>query len=148
MNDSNRRNLGEGERLHAQRRRRFWLIVLGIAVLGLVTGLVSGFIDGSNRLPGATIAPQYAVAAAIGALAAAIVFIFASWRFFANVDEVELADNLWASLVGFYAYAILFPLWWSLWKLGQVREPDDWTIFGAALVISMLFYAARKIRAR
>ena len=51
-----------------------------------------------------------------------------------DVDEVEVADNLWGSLIGLYVYALLFPAWWALNLLGQAPEPDDWVIFGASML--------------
>jgi hypothetical protein len=145
---SEERELGEGERLHAQRRRRFWLIVLGLAGLGLVGGFLSGFIAGYADARNVTAEPLYGTVGAIGAVLMAIAVAYGSWRYFDNVDELEVADNLWGSLIGFYAYAILFPLWWALWKLEKAPEPHDWTILAVAMVVSLLAYGIRKWRAR
>ena len=48
------------------------------------------------------------IVGAIGVVVLAIGAAYGSWRFFTSVDEVEVADNLWASLIGFYAYASSF----------------------------------------
>ena len=148
MTKSQGHELGEGERLYAQRRRRFWLIVAGLAGLGLVTGFASGFVAGFLDARGATVEPLYGTVGAIGAVLMAIAVAFLSWRYFAAVDEVEMADNLWGSLIGFYFYAIAFPLWYALWKLGKTPEPNDWAIFGGALVASLVAYVIRKLQAR
>ena len=140
--------VGEGERLHDQRRRRFWLTIAGLAGLGLVSGFLSGFIAGYADARNATVEPLYGTVGAVGAVLMAIAVAYGSWRYFENVDELEVADNLWGSLVGFYAYAILFPLWWALWKLKQAPEPNDWTILTVAIVVSLLVYVIRKWRTR
>ena len=140
--------LGEGERLHAQRRRRFWMILGGLALIGMVGGFLSGFIAGYADARQATVEPLYGTVAALGCVVLAIVVAIASWRFFVTVDELEVADNLWGSLIGFYVYAILFPLWWALNRLGKAPEPDDWIIYGAALAAATLAYGVRKLRAR
>ena len=79
---------------------------------------------------------------------ASVLFLYGSWRFFANVDELELLDNLWGSLVGFYAYGVTFPAWWALNKLGYLPEPNDWVIFNIALVTALAAYLYRKWRNR
>jgi hypothetical protein len=61
---------------------------------------------------------------------------------------VEVADNLWGSLIGFYTYAILFPAWWALNKLRQVPEPDQWAIFVISMVAALAVYAYRKWQSR
>ena len=139
--------MGEGERLHAQRRRRFWAILGGLALLGVVAGFPAGSLAGFNDArAGGNVA--YMTVGTIGVVLMAIGVAYASWRFFANVDEVEVADNLWGSLIGFYAYAILFPAWWALNQLGQTGEPDDWTIFGVSMLVAVAVYFYRKLRYR
>ena len=137
--------MGEGERLHAQRRRRFWMILSALFVLGGVAGFATGFLTALNEGTEGGSA-SYTTAASIGVAIFVLGGAYGSWKFFQNVDEVEIADNLWASLVGLYVYALLFPAWWALSKLDQVPEPDDWTIFGASMVSAVAVYLYRKVR--
>ena len=67
---------------------------------------------------------------------------------FTAVDEVEVADNLWASLIGFYAYAILFPAWWLLSRIRLAGPPDQWVIYGVAMLTATAAYAYRKWQSR
>ena len=140
--------MGEGERLHSERRKRFWRILGGLAAIGFVTGAVAQFaLDVSES--GHTDWPAWAPAAgAIGVVVVALAVAYGSWRFFVSVDEVEVADNLWGCLIGFYVYAILFPAWWALNKLGQVPEANDWVVFFAAMLSSLAVYVYRKVRYR
>ena len=55
---------------------------------------------------------------------------------------------LWGSLIGFYVYAILFPAWWSLSKIGLTAEPDHWIIYGVALLTATAAYFYRKWQSR
>lgn len=139
---------GEGERLHAERRRRFWLILGGLAGVGMVAGFFGGFVKGYADGSGVDLAPTMVTLLACGVVLTAIVTAYGSWRFFVTVDEVEVADNLWGSLIGFYVYAILFPAWWAIHRLGQAPEPDDWLIFGAAMITATIAYGIRKWRSR
>ena len=136
---------GEGERLYAAQRKRFWTILGGLLLLGFATGLIGSVVmnvadNGSRDWP--AWAP---LAGTIGVVLVAIGVTYGSWRFFTSVDEVEVADNLWGSLVGFYFYAILFPTWWALNKLGQVPEPNDWTILTASMFAALGVYFYRKL---
>ena len=136
---------GEGERLYAEQRKRFWRILGGLLLLGFATGLIGSAAlniadDGSADWP--VWAP---LAGTIGVVLVAIGVAYGSWRFFTSVDEVEIADNLWGSLVGFYLYAILFPSWWALNKLGQVPEPNDWAILLASVFTALAVYGYRKV---
>lgn len=139
--------MGEGERLHGQRRKRFWSILAWLFVAGIVSGVIAG-VGLAPALHGKQL-PSWAGAVTVaGAAFAILATIYGSWRFFASVDEVEVTDNLWGSLIGFYAYVLLFPTWWVLWKVNLVREPDDWAIFAAALLIALAAYAYRKWQSR
>jgi hypothetical protein len=139
---------GEGERLHAARRRRYWLMIGGLGLIGAIGGFVSGFIQDHAAGSGTGLSPAMTSVAVAGVFIVALLAAWASWRFFVTVDEVEVADNLWGSLIGFYTYAILLPVWWSLEKLGRAPEPDQWVIFFASMTTAMLVYLVRKWRAR
>ena len=136
----------DGEKLHEARRKRFWVILGGLGVLGAITGAVGQF---AIEAGGAGSFPAWAITAGgIGVIIVAILVAYGSWRFFASVDELELADNLWGSLVGFYWYAILFPAWWALNKLGWAPALDHWGIFVSSMIAAALVYFYRKWRVR
>lgn len=116
---------GEGERLHAQKRKQFWRLMGGLALIGIVMGFVGGFMTGHADASATELSPELKTIGAVGVILLAILTAYASWRFFVSVDEVEVADNLWGSLIGFYTYAILFPVWWALAQLDRAPEPDD-----------------------
>ena len=140
--------IGEGERLEAERRRRFWRILGWLTFAGFVAGLIFGGVFaylGDEKPAAAVIPPAMIVGAAGLALAG---FLYGTWRFFSSVDELELQDNLWGSLIGFYVYSTLFPFWWLLWRAGVVVEPHDWAIFTVTLVSGTVAYFWRKLRVR
>ena len=140
---------GEGERLEQARRRKFWSMLGLIALVGAATGFIFGFATGYEgvalaEVPG--ILPDWLVIGLV--VLAATAFTYLCWRFKASIDEVELADNLWASTASYYLYGILFPAWWVLGAAGITPEPSGWTIYLVALVGGLLVYGWRKWRAR
>jgi hypothetical protein len=137
---------GDGEKLHSARRRRFWLILGALSVVGILGGAIGIIILESEE--GRVISAPLLAAAAAGVILVTALFLYGSWRFFADVDELELLDNLWGSLVGFYAYGATFPAWWALNKLGYLPEPNDWVIFNIALLTALVAYFYRKWRLR
>lgn len=139
---------GDGERLHAAQRRRFWTIVFVLVGIGLAGGFVSGFVTEYAEKRRAGIEPWMNTAAAAGVVLVAILAAWASWKYFVSVDELEVADNLWGSLIGFYAYALLFPAWWALHQLERAAEPDYWFIYGASMVTALAVYGLRKWQQR
>ncbi|MBA3576491.1 MAG: hypothetical protein H0W39_02575 [Sphingomonas sp.] len=136
--------IGEGERLEAARRRKFWQLIIALAVSGAVAGFVFGFALGHSD------ASDHPMSESVRLLIAAILLLsvagaaYLSWRFFQTVDEVEIAHNLWGSLIGFYVYAFMFPTWWALEWLALAPEPNDWVIFAASLLTATAAYAWRK----
>ena len=137
----------EGESLHAQHRRGFWrtLAIAGIGAvpIGFAVGFGIGYGDPDTFW---NWAPDWLVLLLLGV--AVMTLLYASWRFWRSVDEVERLDNLWGSAMAYGVYAMLFPAWWVLAKSGMTSEPNDWTIFVVALVAGMAFYFGRKWRAR
>ena len=71
-----------------------------------------------------------------GVIVATLCSLYGSWRFFVSVDEVEVADNLWGSLIGFYAYAMLASRRGGRCaEASTTPEPDHWVIYGISLII-------------
>lgn len=140
--------VGPGERLHAQRRRRFWGALAALAVAGAITGAFSGFQAARHDtdLSGvwATLPPALVIGLVIVAI---IAFSLGCLAFVRASDEVEIADNLWGSTASYYVYATLFPAWFVLHKAGIVGEPRDWTIFFVTLLAGLAVYGWRKLRA-
>ena len=140
--------MGEGERLHAERRKRFWSILILLFIIGAIAGLFTSFTADFTNASGDNLSPRFQVLGGIGILILAAAATYGSWRFFVSVDEVEVADNLWGSLIGFYAYAISFPTWWALWKIRLVDEPDHWLIYGVSMLTATAAYGYRKWQSR
>jgi len=140
--------MGEGERLHASRRKRFWTIIGGLMLLGLVTGLVAGALLAVGAGQQSALSPTMAVVATIAIALTAAAVAYGSWRFFVSVDEVEVQDNLWACLIGFYAYAILFPAWWLMARIGLLPSPDQWVMYAVLMICGTAAYAYRKWQSR
>lgn len=137
-------SLGEGERLHAERRKRFWALLGWLTLTGFLIGLVTGVVMALGDHSRTPLSPALAAGAVALVAIAALALVAGSWRFFASVDEVELADNLWASLIGFYAYAIIFPAWWLLARMRLLPQPDQWIVFAAVMIVATAAYACRK----
>ena len=141
--------LGEGELRERARRRRFWTVIGFIAAAGVITGFVSGALAGYNQVPPDQLWSVVPDGVAIGFVVAALIaFNIGCWAFVRSIDEVELVDNLWASTVGFYVYAMLFPAWWVLHEASVMAEPNHWLIFAASLAGGGIAYLWRKWRAR
>jgi hypothetical protein len=134
------------EKLH---RQRYWKVLGGIALFAAPLGAVVGFKAGSAAGQGADLAsavaglpPAYSVAmAALLALSITV----GTWKFVKTIDEVELADNLWASAAGFYFYAIAYPCWWLLWIGRVLPEPSNWILYILTLVAGFAVYVGRKV---
>jgi Kef-type K+ transport system membrane component KefB len=139
---------GVGERLHDERRRKFWKLVSALAAAGAIGGFVFGFAVGYTEAGDHPLSPTLRLAATAAVLLSVAGGAYFSWRFFRTVDEVEVVDNLWGSLIGFYVYAFLFPAWWALHWLEAAPEPNDWIIFAAAIVSATAAYGVRKWRSR
>lgn len=135
---------GEGERLEAEGRRRFWRMIRNMALAGFPIGLVGGFLFAWQEDHGSV--PDWAVVLLV--LAGAAGLLISTVLFFRRVDELELQDNLWGSTVGFYFYATLFPAWWALWMLDVTREPHGLLIYAASLLAGFVGYGWRKWRNR
>lgn len=132
-----------GEARLKSRRNRF----LRFCGLGFVIALATGFFTGfasdlysDGTLPGWTLFVAWAVAVAG--------FIWFSWEYFRRVDELDLLDNLWCSLVAFYVYMIALPSWWLFHDLGLAPEIDHSVIYFATFGAAGVAYGLRKLGLR
>ena len=138
---------GTGERVHAEQRKRFWLILGWLALFGAIVGFAAGLFGAyEDRIDFAS--PTGIAAIAVLTLLYLGIAVFGSWRFFRSVDELELADNLWASLFGFYTYALIFPAWWVAGRLESIPEPDQWVLYLASVGVATVTYFFRKWQLR
>lgn len=137
--------LGEGERREAARRRKRWLIVAGLAVVGFVPGLYVGFQHGAaaaqnqplvwSPTVAALLAILYLVAVAGGAVLINTV-----------MDEIERQRGYKAVSFAGAALMVVYPTWFLLWKGGFVPEPVHWilfVLFWLSLALASLFYRFR-----
>ncbi|WP_120078603.1 hypothetical protein [Aurantiacibacter odishensis] len=125
------------------RRNRFWTFcALGFAV-AIVAGFVTGYaadllVDGV--LPGWSFFLMWGVAL--------VSFTWFTWSYFRRVDELDLLDNLWASLIAFYFYFVAMPSWWLFHDLGLAPEVDHIAIYFATAVVMFAAYGLRKLGLR
>ena len=128
-----------GEQQESRRRRKFWMMMTAFMVGGGITGAASGVFTSGN---GAAVSP----ALAIGFVAIFFTaFVLLSWHFFTTVDELELADNLWASLFGLYFYLAAVPTAWFFNQAGIMPPIDQWPIYFGTAGVTFGAYLIRKL---
>ncbi|WP_265570436.1 hypothetical protein [Sphingomicrobium nitratireducens] len=133
-----------GEQRLAARRARFWKTILAAMAVSSIAGFATGVGAGRGGLDLLT-SPVFAIAAV---LVGVVGLVVTSIWFYRSVDELETADNLWASLYGLYFYIAALPAWWLLEKAGLVPAVNHWAIYAATLVFTVLVYGWRKLAAR
>jgi hypothetical protein len=86
-------------------------------------------------------------AAAIALVAAFLLIVgIGSWLYFRAIDELELEANKWAGAIGINFYGVLFPCWWALSLAKVTPPPNDWAIYAATLVVTILAFLWRRLR--
>ena len=139
---------GVGEERLRERRRRFWrLVAQGVAVggvAGLVVGFVGGFSKGWQDAGGATIGWV------LWPVLAIVLAVFSRYcvKYFRRVDELDVQDNLWASLIGLYGFLVGLPSWHALHLVGQLPPPDLYVLYALTIAVACVAYGWRKIRHR
>lgn len=129
-------------RLRARRTKFILFVGAGIAIAfigGVFSGVFAALIEDAV-IPAWTIWP----------LLAAVVagFSWFTYRYYQKVDELDLADNLWANTFGLYFYIFAAPTWFLLNHLGQVPPPHHLGLLLATIGVAMLAYLIRKLRLR
>lgn len=141
MTDSDILSSGE-DRL--RRRRLAWWRYLALAFAGSVMiGFASGFMAGAYD--SGAVPVWLPVAACIVAIALLGWF---THDYFRRIDELDLMDNLWAHLFGFYAGIALFGGWYFFADLGLTSYPTAPAIMLAMLLFTFAAYGARKLGLR
>ena len=133
-----------GQRLEFARRRRKWVILGGLIVVGFAGGFISGFTQADNLFTGATAwPPALSIGLALAYLGAVIGGGIAIGR---QSDEFELQTQYKAVAVAAAAYLLVYPPWFLLWMANLVREPIHcvlFLIFWGVLALASLFYRFR-----
>ncbi|WP_336986527.1 hypothetical protein [Altererythrobacter aquiaggeris] len=129
-----------GEARLKKRRRTVLTWVAFMFAGGVVVGMASGIFQGLiavGSIPAWTIIPVIIIA--LGGM------IRATNLYFHKVDELDLADNLWASLIGLYFYFAALPVWWIINQVGLAGPPDQWAVYTFTLAFTGAAYLARKL---
>lgn len=134
MNEGSPRS---GERIERETRRRRWLALGLLALLGMAVGMVAGKLDKAT-VSGMTEWPQ---AAAIGLAVVYLVLMGgAQWLGDRTADELERHRTARSMVIGGYGYLSAYPVWYALWRGGFLPEPDHQILF-LIFVVSLLFGA-------
>lgn len=62
-----------------------------------------------------------------------------------RIDELDLMDNLWACLIGFFFYYVAFPIWNSLAAFNLAPTVNDWWLWIATTIVMFAAYGFRKL---
>lgn len=137
--------LGEGERREAARRRKRWLIVAALALVGVVPGFYMGYQDGAALAESRPLAWSPTVAALMAGLY--LIAVVGGGALMSSVmDEVERQRGYKAVSFAGTALMIVYPTWFLLWRGGFVAEPVHWmlfVLFWASLALASLWYRFR-----
>ncbi|MDF1833682.1 MAG: hypothetical protein P1U62_02225 [Alteraurantiacibacter sp. bin_em_oilr2.035] len=142
MTNTNDRAITGEARLKARRNRLWAFSGMGF-LIAIIVGLATGFAgdlyeDGS--LPAWSI---YAIWALVVAA-----FTWFTISYFRRVDELDLMDNMWATLIAFYFYVVAMPSWYMFDIIGLAGTPQDKVIYLATLAVMFIAYGARKLGLR
>lgn len=129
-----------GEERFRKRRKSFFTYV-GVAMLvALGAGIASGALAANVSLGNAPVWLFFAVWVIM-----LVAFVWFTRDYFRRVDELDLMDNLWASLAALYTYVVVYGSWYLFASL-DIAPPINadvifWTTMGAMLVA----YGIRKL---
>jgi hypothetical protein len=137
--------LGEGERREAARRRKRWLIVAALALVGVVPGFYMGYQDGAAMAQSRPLVWPPAVAATLAGIY--LLAVIGGGLLMSKVmDEVERQRGYKAVSFAGTALMIVYPVWFLLWRGGFVPEPVHWmlfVLFWLSLALATLWYRFR-----
>ena len=142
MAETNEPIAATGEQRLRDRRRSFWTYAIGGILLALPVGLCVGYLTRQGR------DGVYSPAAAVIAMAAAVViFAWYTIGYYRRVDELDLADNLWAGFIALHLLLVAYPCWVMLHFLGLTSAPSAEALWFGTFAATFLAYGWRKLRA-
>ena len=129
-----------------ERLNRNLLITLG--ALGGISGLVLGVLeaDGETALLMSNTPLPTGIAVGIAFVWLVIVPVIAWFWHTRAIDEQEASAYRDGGYYAAYAYLILAPTWWLLWRGGLVPEPDGVGIYFAFALIWTAVWFWKKYR--
>ncbi|HEU0100150.1 MAG TPA: hypothetical protein VFQ67_15425 [Allosphingosinicella sp.] len=136
---------GEGERRDLARRRKRWLILAAIAVLGGVPAFYAGFQDGAAMAQSRPLTWSPTLAAVLAGLYL-VVMVGGGLLMHGVTDELERQRGYKAASVAGLTLMLVYPTWFLLWRGGFVAEPVHWmlfVLFWLSLALASLFYRFR-----
>ena len=136
---------GEGERREAARRRKRWLIVAALALVGVVPGFYMGYQDGAAMAQSRPSVWSPTVAALLAGVY--LVAVIGGGLLMSKVmDEVERQRGYKAVSFAGTVLMVIYPTWFLLWRGGFVPEPVHWmlfVLFWLSLALATLWYRFR-----
>jgi hypothetical protein len=135
--------------MQTSREKRSNLIIIACGVIGGLLGL--GLVVGSDLGGGppdvfsnAPIAPAFAISLA---LVVGILMPVISWYWHNRViDELEADAYRSGALIAIYAYWMISPTWWLLWRGGLVAAPDGIAIYMITIFTALFIWFWKKYR--
>lgn len=138
MTQSNALETGE-QRLKSRRNKLIRYIVLAFVIsafAGAVIGMSSEwFKDG--------LIPFWLLI--VGWVAIVLAFAWFTRDYYRRIDELDLADNLWANTVALYFYFIVLFTWYFFHEADLTGEPQHYVIAVATFAVLVLAYGIRKL---
>ena len=129
-----------GEQRHRSRRKSFWIYLTVVMTLALIGSTIVGFFAGWSEIGDL---PLWVPVIGWAVLMAA--WLWFTRDYFRRVDELDLLDNLWAHLIGFYGLLGSFGTWWFLASVGITREPNAMAVVVVGMVVTFAAYGLRKL---
>lgn len=133
------RNVTGEERLRIRQRSffRYCAIAFVAALLvGVATGYLGVLIEDGEL-------PVWLVYVTSALLVGG--FVWFTRDYLRRIDELDLMDNLWACMIGFFFYYVTFPVWNSLASFDLAPPVDNWVLWIGTTIVMFAAYALRKL---
>ena len=129
-----------GEERFRKRRRSFITYIALAVAIAMFAGIASGVLAANASLGNVPVWLLFGVWVIM-----VVAFIWFTRDYFRRVDELDLLDNLWASLVGLYTYVLVFASWYLFDDLEIGPPMDHFAIFWITMGAMLVAYVLRKL---